>query len=62
MEELQRAGRGGAGWGSRLSPREETNTGRGSWLSSAFDFACLPSPGRGQIEVAIDIIFRTIFK
>lgn len=31
-------------------------------VAAAFDFTCLPSPGKGQIGAAQDIIFRAIFK
>ena len=61
MEDPQRAGRAvGVGWASALSPREETNTGRGDG-PAVFDFAYFLSPRKGHAEVACDIIFRTFF-
>lgn len=48
--------------GDGLSLREGTNTGRGPAGAAAFDFTCLPSPGKKQIEVARDIIFRAVFR
>ena len=63
MEEQWRAGRAGVGVEEWLVPeRQETNTGRGGQAAAAFEFTCLPSPGKEQIETAQDIIFRAIFK
>lgn len=63
MEEWWRAGRAGVEVGEWAVPeRQETNTGRGGQSAAAFEFTCLPSPGKEQTETAQDIIFRAIFK
>lgn len=63
MEDQWRAGRAGVGVEAWPVPeRQETNTGRGGQAAAAFEFTCLPSPGKEQRETAQDIIFRAIFK
>lgn len=50
------------GWsGEWVVPEEKQIQEEAAGAAAAFDFACLPSPGKGQIEAARDIL-RAIFK
>lgn len=52
----------GGGWGAACPWEKKQIQEEAAGAAAALAFTCLPSPGKGHVKAAHEIIFRAIFK